>query len=141
MTTPSPATGATRNCRHWRRQNAEWWDERTAPEPNTGCLFWLGTVCSAGYGHVSKKQGDGEQLAHRVAYRRAFGPFDAALDVCHSCDNPSCVNADHLFLGTHKDNMRDMYSKGRGRPFGLPLNKEMSDWRQSEVTTTVATGA
>lgn len=52
--------------------------------------------------------------AHRVAYFLARGEFDARLFVCHHCDNPPCVNPAHLFLGTQRDNLMDMYSKGRG---------------------------
>lgn len=73
-----------------------------------GCIEWSGCLDRSGYGRVGVKQ----IPAHRVAYRLAKGEPGDML-VCHSCDNPKCVNPDHLWLGTHKDNMSDMTKKGR----------------------------
>lgn len=83
------------------------------PEPNTGCVLWMGTTISDGYGMISV--GRTMKLAHRVAYELANGPIPDGLWVLHRCDIPSCINPDHLFLGTHTDNVADMVQKGRQR--------------------------
>lgn len=83
-----------------------------APEPNSGCFLWLGGV-SKGYG-MTRFRGRHE-AAHRVAWRVFIGDIPAGLFVLHRCDNPLCVNPQHLFLGTHTENVRDMIAKGRDR--------------------------
>lgn len=81
------------------------------PEPTTGCSLWLGPLSNNGYGHFRYDNRD--LLAHRVAYELAKGPIPDGLFVCHRCDFPPCVNPDHLFPGTHQDNMDDMAAKDR----------------------------
>jgi hypothetical protein len=61
--------------------------------------------------------------AHRVSWRIHFGEIPAGLIVCHRCDNPICVRPDHLFLGTHQDNIADMIAKGRHRSRAHPGEK------------------
>lgn len=80
------------------------------PNHDTGCLEWLGYTRS-GYGSLSVN-GRQEQ-AHRVSYEIAKGPIPGGLFVCHKCDNRLCINIDHLFLGTNRDNVNDMVSKRR----------------------------
>ncbi len=80
-------------------------------DENTNCWLWKGKKCKNGYGRT--RHGGGSQAAHRYMYTLYKGEFDPSLDVLHSCDIRNCVNPDHLFLGTHSDNMFDMYKKGR----------------------------
>lgn len=84
----------------------------------TGCWLWTGSRSRADYGQIgvgSRTTGRGNKGAHRVSYELFKGPIPDGHDVCHRCDNPPCVNPDHLFVGTRQDNMIDMVSKDRQR--------------------------
>ncbi len=85
---------------------------KVSPEPNTGCWLWTGSYARGGYGQF----GNGKR-AHRVAWEYARGSIPLGLFVCHRCDNPTCCNPEHLFLGTHLDNEQDKDAKDR-RPRG-----------------------
>lgn len=77
------------------------------------CWIWTGGKNRQGYGvfAINRKS----TLAHRVSFSLHVGPISEGMMVCHSCDNPSCVNPDHLWLGTAQDNTDDMFKKGRGK--------------------------
>jgi len=76
-----------------------------------GCIEWIGTKGFFGYGRMYFN--GKEDKAHRVSYVLNNGEIPKGLFVCHKCDNPSCVNPEHLFLGTALDNNRDRILKGR----------------------------
>lgn len=81
------------------------------------CWFWTAATDKNGYG-VFRGQVGGVVLtkAHRFSYSIHTGELiPKGMVICHKCDNPSCVNPEHLFLGTHADNMRDKIAKGRAR--------------------------
>ena len=86
---------------------------KTARSPS-GCLEWIGARQGNGYGHMNI--GGRTVLAHRIAFELAGRVIPDGLVVCHSCDNRSCVDVAHLFIGTVKDNAQDMMRKGRNRP-------------------------
>ena len=94
-----------------------------------GCWVWTGTCDRAGYGLFRKSNGSRDSsarvAAHRYSYEISKGSIPDGLHVCHSCDNPSCVNPDHLWVGTASDNMQDMWAKGRG-PRGYKRNAARS---------------
>jgi len=79
--------------------------------PESGCWLWMGCCDKYGYGQISVKRK--AKAAHRVSWELHNGPIPKRLLVCHKCDVQSCVNPEHLFLGTQKDNIRDCISKGR----------------------------
>jgi len=78
---------------------------------NGGCINWIGYKIKSGYGRITISRT--QHLAHRLSWQINIGPIPNGIDVLHKCDNPSCVNHKHLFLGTHKENMKDMKEKNR----------------------------
>lgn len=77
------------------------------------CWYWLASTAGNGYGQI-KLTGQRKQIyAHRVSYLLYKGEIPENMEVCHKCDDPLCVNPNHLFLGTRADNAQDMKQKGR----------------------------
>jgi|SRR6185437_212326 len=97
-------------------------EDRFIPEPNSGCWLWTGELDAYGYGSLLlrkiKENGVWRKMrikAHQLAWKLHKGEIPDGLEVCHSCDMPQCVNPEHLFVGTHYQNMRDRDIKGRGK--------------------------
>lgn len=112
-----------------------------------GCILWTGvTVKSAGredfrYGRFTT--GGKKILAHRYAYMISRGPIPRGFLVCHSCDTPRCVNPDHLFIGTQRDNVMDAARKGRMSTPRTGLNRpprKVSKLGLIEIRAAVARG-
>jgi hypothetical protein len=78
----------------------------------SGCHVYTGSKTHNGYGRLAFRFK--HYRAHRVSFELNFGPIPHGHQVCHKCDNPPCINPDHLFLGTAKDNALDRKIKGRG---------------------------
>jgi hypothetical protein len=90
-----------------------WTDFWNLVRKSKRCWLWTGVVDRDGYG-IYRMRGH-QSRAHRFSWVFANGAIPPGLWVLHKCDNPSCVRPDHLFLGTHRDNMDDMIAKGRTR--------------------------
>jgi len=99
-----PRSGQSAERRIWGRATAN---------TETGCWEYQGNRNKAGYGtlHFEGKS----VLASRLGWEILFGPIDRGLLVCHTCDNPCCVNPQHWFLGTHQQNREDAVQKGRAK--------------------------
>lgn len=90
---------------------------------STDCWIWLKGKDKNGYGqcHAARVAKDNNVTrAHQLSWVMMNGPIPEGMLVCHTCDNPSCVNPAHLFLGSWDDNVQDMMSKGRHRNGAKP---------------------
>lgn len=96
--------------------------------PEKGCWLWNGSTYRGGYGQFRRKINGKWTMfkAHRFSYEFFVGPLEEGKLVCHTCDNPSCVNPEHLFLGTHKENTQDMCTKNRWKMIRNPKHTNLS---------------
>lgn len=119
---------------------------------SAGCHVWMGARSARGYGTV--RADSRMQRAHRIAFILAHGAVPEGLFVLHHCDNPPCVKTEpdeqwpdgHLFLGTHRDNMADMWAKGRAGVLVHPERLERGEGRYNhrlndDVVRTIRTSA
>ena len=98
---------------------------KTIIDPITGCWNWMGGIRSCGYGGI--KIANKTYLTHRISYQVHIGDIADGMFVCHKCDNPSCINPEHLFLGDNYINILDASIKNRlatGSKNGAHTHKE-----------------
>lgn len=88
------------------------------------CWVWTAGKHSFGYGVISQGKGKTPHCTHRLSWQIHVGEIPGKFHVLHKCDNPSCVNPEHLWLGTATDNMKDMVAKGRQAKTGAKLTWE-----------------
>lgn len=111
-------TSTRMSCRNTKCVNPEhilnsmeerFWNNVIRPEHDESCWLWTGSTVGGGYGCFGRKT----TRAHRYSYTLHKGPIPPGLLIRHKCNNPPCVNPDHLIPGTYLDNNNDMYQSNR----------------------------
>lgn len=110
---------------------AERFERKYTPEPMSGCWLWFGAVDRRGYGKMNV---DGSTtVATHVSLRLAGRPLTRGQFALHRCDNPACVNPDHLFAGAQLQNIRDMDSKGRRKLGERTKSAHLTDAQAADI--------
>lgn len=106
-----PRKYCSRKCREKDNTYEKKFWRRVVKNSNNKCWGWKRSTDKFGYAHIEVDRL--EKYAHRISWEIHFGEIPEGMFVCHTCDNPSCTNPNHLFLGTYNDNIQDMIKKGR----------------------------
>jgi hypothetical protein len=105
------------------------------PEPNSGCWLWLGNV-SRGRARISTNRRSKMEVAARFAYRLFCSEVEDHIVIRHQCDNPLCVNPDHLLSGSHADNVADKVRRGRQPKGENAFGAKLTDDQVREIRAT-----
>lgn len=105
------------------------------PDPNTGCWLWGGGKLKTGYGCFNGKLENARKAwrAHRFSWLVHGKDLVDGMDLCHTCDNRLCVNPDHLWIGTRKENLQDCRNKGRNPTWGKTHCKHGHEFTEDNI--------
>ena len=95
----------------YNQSNKDYLLDRMIINPQTDCWEWTRGKNSDGYGRCYEKRG--ASLTHILSYLTFIGPIPDGMGICHTCDNPGCINPKHLAAGTQQDNIKDRHIRGR----------------------------
>lgn len=121
----------------WRKSIRERFEEKFERLEEADCWLWKGATGGRGYGAFSLE--GRSHAASRVSWMLYRGEIPEGLDACHTCDTPLCVNPNHLFLGTDKDNHDDCVKKGRDIAGEKTYNAKLTESDVREIRSSTAT--